>query len=264
MDDLNKLLHETIEYHLADFHTAMAGVVEKYNPKTRRADIQPSLKRKMPGGKFMEFPVIPDVPVRYSGSMEFTIHFPLKKGDEVLLLFTERATDKWKASGGKGIEEPDPRRFDLQDCVAVPGLQAIDFIPVEEEGLNIVHKTKPDGDFISQVKMDDDKVEIKYKKKAKVTMEDDHFAAETEKCKVDMKADVLTAKNSKTTVKLNGDKASLNNGGKSLYTILHNHFQSFLTTHPATFGSPANHEFNPALIQAVTTADTDLGSLLEA
>jgi len=163
MDELTKLLNETIEYHLADLHTVMPGVVEKYNAKTRRADIQPSLKRKMPGGKFMDFPIIPDVPIRYSGSKEFTIHFPLKKGDEVALFFTERATDKWKSSGGKGIEESDPRRFDLQDCFAVPGLQAIDFIVVEEEGLNIVHKTDFNGEFICSITLDDNKIECKTK-----------------------------------------------------------------------------------------------------
>jgi hypothetical protein len=215
MDDLNKLLHETIEYHLTDFHTAMAGVVEKYNPKTRRADIQPSLKRKMPGGKFMDFPVIPDVPVRYSGSMEFTIHFPLKKGDEVLLLFTERATDKWKTSGGKGIEEPDPRRFDLQDCVAVPGLQAIDFIPVEEEGLNIVHKTKPDGDFISQVKMDDAKVEIKYKEKADVIVEDDHITAKTEKCTAEMTKAKISLVNGQDKITADGGNVEVDAATKA-------------------------------------------------
>jgi hypothetical protein len=264
MDALSLLIRESFEYYMADVHTTLPGVVEKYDAKTRRADIRPSLKRKIPGGKYRELPIIPDVPVRYSGNKEYTIHFPLKKGDEVLLFVTERGTDKWKATGGKYIEEPDPRRFDIQDCIAITGNAPQDFIVVEDEGLNIVHKTAPDGDLISYVKMDNKKVEVKYKEKANVLIEDDHFTAKTEKCKVDMKADILTANNSKTTIKLNGDKASLNNGGKSLYTILHTYLQAVQNTHPATFGSPANHEFNPAIIQATATADADFGALLEA
>jgi len=264
MDELSLLIRESIEYYMADVHTTLPGVVEKYDAKTRRADIQPSLKRKMPDGKFMEFPIIPDVPVRYSGNKEFTIHFPLKKGDEVVLFVTERGTDKWKAAGGKDIEEPDLRRFDIQDCIAITGNAPQEFIVAEEAGLQIIHKDKPDGDLISQVLMTDDKVETIFKKKAKVTMEDDHITSETEKCKVEMKADVLTAKNSKTTIKLNGDKASLNNGGKSLYTIWHTFLQKLQTTKPTTFGSPAVHNWNPAIDTAISTADADLTALLEA
>jgi hypothetical protein len=264
MDDLSQLLREAFEYSMTDIHTALAGVVKKYDPATRRADIQPSLKRKLPGGKYIDLPVIPEVPVLFPGSKRYAFHFPLEEGDEVLLIASERGTDSWKAKGGKGIEETDPRRFDLQDCCAIPGLQPQEFITAEEPGLQIMHKDKFDGELISQVLMTDDKVEMKYKKKAAVTMEDDHIAGETEKCKVEMSADILTAKNSKTTVKLNADKASLNNGSKSLFTIWDTLLQTLQTTAPTTMGSPAAHNWNPAISQALTTAKADLGTLLEA
>jgi hypothetical protein len=160
MDDLSKLLRENVEYYMTDVHTALSGVVKKYDPATRRADVQPSLKRKLPGGKYLDFPVIPDVPVLFPSSKKYTLHFPLEEGDEVMLITSERGTDSWKAKGGKGIEEADPRRFDLQDCYAIPGLQAVDFIPVSEDGLNIVHKSGPKGELISKITMDDDKIEV--------------------------------------------------------------------------------------------------------
>jgi hypothetical protein len=263
-DELTKLLRETIEYSMAGVHVCTPGVVEKYDPKTRRADIQPSLKRKMPGGKFMDFPIIPDVPVRFSGSRKYTIHFPLEKGEEVALHFIERSTDVWRDTGGKGIEDTDPRRFNLCDCYAVPGLQPIEFIAVEEDGLNIVHKTAYDGDFISSVTMDDDKVNVKYKKKADVLIEDDHLLAKTEKCKVDMTADVAQLANSKLTFKLNAAKFSINNGSKSLFTILDTLLQTIITTAPTTLGSPAAHNWNPGIAQALSTAKADVNALLEA
>jgi hypothetical protein len=95
-------------------------------------------------------------------------------------------------------------------------------------------------------------------------MEDDHITSETEKCKVEMSADVLTAQNSQTTIKLNGDKASVKNGSKSLYTILHEYLQSWQTNKPTTTGSPATHFLNPAIEKAIIQADLDLGFLLEA
>jgi hypothetical protein len=263
-DELKQLLRETFECAMTDVQICLPGVVEKYDPKTRRADVQPSLKRKMPGGKFMDLSVIPDVPVRFSGSRKYTIHFPLEKGEEVALHFIQRSTDVWRDKGGKDIEDTDPRRFDFCDCYAVSGLEPIEFIPVTEDGLNIVHKTNFDGDFISSITMDDDKVEMKYKEKADVVMKDDNIIAKTEKCSVEMSADVVTAKNSQLSMKLNGAKASLKNGSKSLYTIWRTFLQTLQTTQPTTLGSPAAHNWNPAIAQAIGTADTDLSALLEA
>jgi hypothetical protein len=231
MDDLSKLLRETFEYNMTDVHTALSGVIKKYDPSTRRADVQPSLKRKIPGGKYLDFPVIPDVPVLFPGTKKYVIHFSLEEGDEVLLIASERGTDLWKARGGKGIEEADPRRFDLQDCYAIPGLQAVDFIPAEEDGLNIVHRSSPKGETISQVTMNDEKVEAKYKK---------------------------------VIVCLKGDKASVKNGSKSLFTIWDTLLQKLQQTTPTTLGSPAQHNWNPAISTALATAKTDLGILLEA
>ena len=264
MDVLSQLIKESFEYNLTNVHTAFPGSIEKYDPKTRRADIQPYLKRKLPNGEFMNFPVIPDVPVLFFGTKRFSIHFPLEKDDEMLVIVCERSTDVWRDNGGKEVEDADPRRFNLMDCFAIPGLQPVEFIGAEEEGLQVIHKDKHDGELISQVLMTDDMIEVLYKKKAKVTMEDDSITSETEKCKVEMSADVLTAKNSQATIKLNGDKASVKNGSKSLYSILHDYYQAWLTNKPATTGSPATHFLHPNLEKAILQADLDLGMLMEA
>ena len=200
MNELTRLLDETLEYKMTGFHTAFPGVVEKYDAATRRADIQPSIKRKMPDGEYASLPIIPDVPVRYCGNKQFTIHFPLEKGDEVLLIVTERATDTWKAEGGQGIEEKDLRRFDIQDCIAITGNAPKDFIPVKEDGLNIVHKTAPDGEFISRITMDDNRIEIKYREKADVVIEDDKIRAQTEKCTFEMFGEKVNLTNGKDEI----------------------------------------------------------------
>jgi hypothetical protein len=264
MDELTQLLHESFEYAMTNVHTSFPGTIVKYDYQTRRADIQPSLKRKLPNGQFENFPIVPDVPVRQTGTKKYTIHITPEAGDEVLCMVCERSTDAWRDNGGDGIEDKDPRRFALQDCFAILGLQPIEFIPGEEKGLSIIHKTAFDGDFVSSVVMDDNKTEVKYKEKADVLIEDDHIKANTEKCTSEMSGDVAKIANSKTTVKLNGAKFSVNNGGKSLYTIWHTLLQKLQTTQPTTFGSPSTHNFNPAITTAIGAADTELGSLMEA
>jgi len=263
-DELMKLLKEVFEYSMTNVHISFPGVVESYDPKTRRADIQPSIKKRLPNGEFLDLPVLPDVPVKFPGTKKYTIHIMLEKGDEVDVRVGERSTDKWRDTGGKGIEDEDPRRFSLNDCWCSPGLQPVEFIAVEEAGLNIVHKTDWDGNFVSSLTMDDDKVEVKYKEKADVLMEDDHILAKTEKCSADMTAQVVTVGNGELTAKLNGAKASLKNKSKSLFTILDTFLNTLKTTNPTTMGSPAQHTWNPAIAQNIATTQAELGMIMEA
>jgi hypothetical protein len=200
-DELMQLLKAEFEYSMSLVHTSFPGVVVSYDPNTRRADIQPSLKKRLPNGSFMEPAIIHDVPVRYPGSKKYTIHFPLEEGDEVDVTVCERATDSWRDTGGKGIEDTDPRRFSLNDCYCSPGLQPVEFIAVKEDGFNIVHKTGFDGDFISSVTMDDTKVEVKYKEKADVLVKDDYIKAKTQLSSLEMDKGKILQKSSDADIK---------------------------------------------------------------
>jgi hypothetical protein len=289
MQDLSDFTREFLDYYFTQVHTSFPGVVMEYDAKKRRATVQPSLKRRAGNKKYIAFPLLIDVPVLFPGTKKYTIHFPLEKDDEVAVFFSERALEAWKDVGQDGIEDQDPRRYSISDAYCIPGLQPQEFIDATEGGLDtglaLIHKDGFNGKVIDSVLMDtekievvrsidgksagtvamkDDSIEVKFKEKADVKMEDDHINLNTEKCSVDMAGDVLITKNSKTTIKLNADKASLNNGGKSLYTIWHTLLQTLQTTQPTTFGSPATHNWNPAIAQAIGTADTDLTALLEA
>lgn len=230
MEELTRLLKENFEYSMTNVHTAFPGVVEKFTKETRRADIQPSIKRKLPSGEFIDFPVIPDVPVLFPGTKKYTACYPLEKGDEVLCVCMERGTDAWRDSGGSGIEENDPRRFSLMDCVAIPGLQPVDFIASEGGGFCLVHKSKTDGDLISSVVMDDDKLQLRHGKA------------------------VLT---------LEGDKVSFKNSGKDFFTVLSKILDDLATfagnvkSHK-TVGSPANHSVSPDDIAKFGTDESNL------
>jgi len=248
MQELTDFIREYCDYYFTRVHTSFPGVVSEYNAETRRAIIQPSIKRRAGNKEYVALPLLIDVPVQFPGTKKFTIHFPLEKGDEVVVFFSERAIEAWKDVGQDGVEDTDPRRFSMSDAYCMPGLQPQEFIVAKEKGLQVIHKDKFDGKLISQVLMTDDKIETIYKEKAKVTLEDDCITANTDKSKI----------------RLKGDKVSVNNGGKSLYTIWHTFLQNIQTTKPTTYGSPATHNWNPAIDTAISTADADLGALLEA
>jgi hypothetical protein len=180
--------------------------------------VQPSLKRRAGNKEYIAFPLLIDVPVLFPGTKKWTIHFPLEENDEVAVYFSERALEAWKDVGQDDIEDPDPRRYDLCDAYCVPGLQPQEFISATEPGLQIIHMYKFDGELISQVLMTDDKIEAKYKKKAVVTIEDDHISGETEKCKIVLSGDTITLENSKNSFELN-DAMKLVTSGSGLVEI---------------------------------------------
>jgi hypothetical protein len=256
MQDLDNLFKEYIEHNLGMVHTTCPGVIVEYDSTTRRAKVQPSLKRELGTGEYIDLPIINDVPVIFMGTKKFTIHFPLEEKDDVVLFFSERCLEEWKINGGSGIEDIDLRRFHLSDCYCMPGLQAIDFIPSEEKGLHIIQKD------VSEIVMIEEKTSISFGATVSVLLENDHVALQTEKCKVNLSDDKAMLTNAKATLILDGDKYIFGNGSKNLGTILDELLQAFYTTTPATQGSPAAHKFNPAITQAIAKAKSDLDALL--
>lgn len=97
---LMQLIEETFEYGMTNVHTAFPAVVKSYDAETRRAEVQPSLKRKMSNGEFMDLPIIVDVPVLYFGTAKAGIHIPLEEGDEVLIVCSERC---WTAGKMRAV-----------------------------------------------------------------------------------------------------------------------------------------------------------------
>jgi hypothetical protein len=161
MQELDQLFKEYLDFYFTQVNTSFPGVVTEYDAETRRATIQPSLKRRTGNKEFVEFPLLIDVPVQYPGTKKFTIHFPLEKGDEVAVFFSQRSLEAWKATGMDAIEDPDPRRFSLPDAYCTPGLQPVEFISAtSEKALEVIHKTTWDGDIIDHFIMDEDQVDF--------------------------------------------------------------------------------------------------------
>lgn len=106
---------------LNDVHTCLPGIVKSYNPSTNKATIQPALNKAFFSGA-MPMPILENVPLLFPGGSNFNMTFPVNSGDYVLLLFSERSIDLWLSVGGQ-VTPNDPRKFDLSDAIAIPGLQ---------------------------------------------------------------------------------------------------------------------------------------------
>jgi hypothetical protein len=266
MQDLSDFMREFLDYYFSQVHTSLPGVIVEYDAGTRRAVVQPSLKRRAGNKEYIAFPLLIDVPVLFPGTKKYTVHFPLEKDDEVAVFFSERALEAWKDTGQDGIEDPDPRRCSISDAYCIPGLQPQEFIAATEPGLQIIHKTAFNGDFISQVLMDDDKIEIKYKEKAAVVIDDDHINGKTEKCFFDITKGNIQVKNGKDEITMmDGDvdvkspkPVGINGGGSNLNA---GSLTPYWTAESAAFAALDTIVSNPMLAIQLAILDGISGGL---
>ena len=112
-----------IEGRLKDLHTCLPGIIASFDPDTQTASVQPAIQRIFTEKGAVNLPLCVDVPVAFPGGGDFFLTFPVKAGDECILMFSERAIDNWHASGG--TQTPSEYRLhDLSDGIAIVGLNS--------------------------------------------------------------------------------------------------------------------------------------------
>ena len=145
---------------ISSIHTCLPGRIEKYTRTEQKANVKPLIKKKYLDGTAVEFPVIPNVPIVFPRTKRGGITFPLEQGDGVLLVFSERALDRWLSSG-EDVEPGDYRKFDLSDAIAIPGLFSFkqpnlatndDDVEIHNEGQRITIKKNGDIEIGVDVK----------------------------------------------------------------------------------------------------------------
>lgn len=127
-----------IDARLVDLHTSIPGVVVKYDAPSKTCDVQPTIKRRyIKNDEEVDLPVIPNVPMGFYQTSTSLISVPVKVGDDVLIIFSERSVDKWKAGQRKKSPE-DVRKFHLADAMAYPVIRPLnDGVPAEAEPIYI-------------------------------------------------------------------------------------------------------------------------------
>ena len=115
------------EFNQAQLHTALPAFVEKWNDADLTADVTPVFTDyfETDGAKpqGIPYPKLLGVPIAYPCGGDFSVVWPLKKGDPVLLLVMERSIQEWfNSDGGKQLTQSDIRMHHLSDAVVIPGL----------------------------------------------------------------------------------------------------------------------------------------------
>ncbi|MGM7759743.1 Gp138 family membrane-puncturing spike protein [Yersinia enterocolitica] len=106
----------------SQLRVSMPGIVQSFDADSVTCDIQIGIKGES-GGESTNLSVLTNVPVVFPRGGGVTMTFPIKTGDECLLVFGDRCIDFWHQSGD--IQETvDERQHDLSDAFAIIGPQS--------------------------------------------------------------------------------------------------------------------------------------------
>lgn len=106
---------------------ALPGTILSFDPDTVTCTVQPAIKGYESDAtgtqKSVSISVLVDVPVIFPRGGGCSLTFPVKAGDECLLIFADRCIDFWWQSGGE--QEPvSQRTHHLADAFAIVGPQS--------------------------------------------------------------------------------------------------------------------------------------------
>lgn len=106
------------------------GIIQSFDPETVTCDVIIGGKSRQSTdygdtGKpeSINFPLLVDIPVVFPRGGGVTLTFPLKAGDECLVVFSDRCIDFWWQNGGVQ-EHVDWRNHDISDAFVIPGPQS--------------------------------------------------------------------------------------------------------------------------------------------
>ena len=122
--DENLLLQQFFSGKQAGIWTAIPGIIQSFDPEALTCEVQPAIKgrRREADGtiKVENLPLLLDCPVVFPRGGGCSLTFPIKPGDECLVVFASRGIDFWWQNGG--IQPPpEPRMHDLSDGFVIPG-----------------------------------------------------------------------------------------------------------------------------------------------
>lgn len=123
-NDPEEMLRIALAGFQASVWTALPCIVESFDAAACTVKAQPTIKAVLEDEQgvtsTVTLPLLLDCPVVFQRGGGFTLTFPVKPGDECLVIFASRCIDAWWQSGGVQ-EQAELRMHDLSDGFAIVG-----------------------------------------------------------------------------------------------------------------------------------------------
>jgi len=130
VNDPEVALREALDGYRAGIWTALPGIIQSLESAADRpptCSVQPAIRirvRNIDGTvASVALPLLVDCPVQFPSGGNCTLTFPVKPGDECLVVFASRCIDGWWQSGGVQ-EQAEIRMHDLSDGFVLLGFRS--------------------------------------------------------------------------------------------------------------------------------------------
>ncbi|MER1496684.1 phage baseplate protein [Enterobacter cloacae] len=128
--DEQDVAQSTFNNTLANARSSLPGIIQSFDPETVTCVVMIAVKTSTPApfespesSQSVDYPLLVDVPVVFPRGGGVTLTFPIKAGDECLVVFSSRCIDFWWQNGDVQ-ERADNRLHDLSDAFVIPGPQS--------------------------------------------------------------------------------------------------------------------------------------------
>lgn len=140
--------------HQAELWTALPGIIDTFDPQNSTARVQPALQVQVKGRKgeltWVTMPLLLDCPVCFPGGGGFQLTFPIKPGDDCLVVFASRCIDTWWENGGLQ-QQAELRMHSLSDGFVLVGVRSLPQLPSVQVSPNHVELRADDGDSVIRI-----------------------------------------------------------------------------------------------------------------
>ncbi len=122
---LPAVIRAALDARMMDVHTGIPGRIETYDASKLQASVQIEVRQARydeNGDRVPDrLPVVCNVPVIFSGGGGSRLTFPVKRGDQCWLMFSEASLDRWGERGGD-VDPVYDRRHHIASAVCLVGL----------------------------------------------------------------------------------------------------------------------------------------------
>lgn len=127
IEDFTEMLNAALAAFRSELWTSAPGIVQSFDAATQTCSVQLSIRslaRQQAGAvESLALPLLVDCPVQFPAGGNCTLTFPVKSGDECLVVFAARSVDGWWQSGGVQ-EQAETRTHSLSDGFVLLGFRS--------------------------------------------------------------------------------------------------------------------------------------------
>jgi hypothetical protein len=161
INNFTDCLEFAFEQFLKQYFFCLPAIIISYDSSTKRAEVQPGIKIRTKESIISQAPIL-DVPIIFPSGGGYCVLMPLKAGDTILLLFSQRGIAAFKQNFTE--TSPDDNLFEKSDAIGIAGFGDLTVSPVDSEGINI-----QDSEGLNYITLGSEKMKLNHA--AKIQLE---------------------------------------------------------------------------------------------